>query len=108
MSQLDSRINKLRVVYRRREPPPERATSFDSMRLTFAEQIELSDLLRHVAPLPGERWDFDALSVEQLARAAELTNKGEGRPPSPAYHYMKHRDPGIGPCLCAACLANDA
>ncbi len=104
MSQLDSRINKLRVVYRRREPPSV-PSAFDPMRLSFAEQIELDDLLRPLAPLPGERWDLDSLSVEQLERAAELTNKAEGLPPSPAYRYMKHRDPGIGPCLCAACLA---
>jgi len=101
---LDRRLNRLQLVYRRREPPPVRATSFDAKRLSFAEQIELDDLLRPLAPLHGERWDLDSLSVEQLERATELTRKAEGEGPPAAYHYMKHRDPGMGPCLCAACL----
>ena len=102
---LDRRLNRLQLVYRRREPPPGPGTSFDPQRLSFAEQIELDDLLRPLAPLPGERWDLDSLTDEQLERAAELTRKAEGLPPSPAFRYMRHRDPGIGPCLCAACLA---
>ncbi len=107
MSQLDARINKLRVVYRRREPPAASGAAFDPMRLTFGEQIELDDLLRHVAPLPGEGWGaaLESLSVEELERAVELTRKGEGLAPTAPSRYMKHRPPTVGECWCAECLA---
>ena len=107
MTTMGKRLDRLTLVYRRPEPPSG-PSAFDATRLSLAERVELDDVLRHVAPLPGKGWDFDSLSVEQLERAVELTNKAEGLAPSAPFLYMKHRDPGIGPCLCMACLANDA
>lgn len=105
VSRLDTRINKLRIVYRAKPTPDPTASDFNVGRLSLSEQIELDDLVGHLTPVPSQQWDFASLSLEQLERVAELTNKAKGKPPSPAYRYMKHRDPGIGPCLCEACLA---
>ncbi|MBA3518939.1 MAG: hypothetical protein H0T75_15165 [Rhizobiales bacterium] len=104
---LDKRLDRLTLVYRRRELSPASGTAFDSMRLSFAEQIELDDLLRPLAPLPGEGWGaaLESLSTEELERAVELTRKASGEGPSAPYRYMSHRPPTVGECLCAECLA---
>lgn len=82
----------------RRPVPPPAPTTFDSHRLTPREMAELDELLGPIAPLPGERWDLKGLTLEQVERATDLMNKAHGIAPSPAYPYMAHRDPGIGPC----------
>ena len=101
---LARRLDRLSVVYRAPRPARGPASEFDATRLSFAEQAELDDLLRPPEPLPGERVDLQGLTDEQLDRAHELLRKAHGLPPEPAYDYMPHRDPGIGPCRCAACL----
>lgn len=58
-------------------------TSFDPRRLSFAEQIELDDLLRPLAPLPGERWNLEPLTIAQLERAHTLVAKGHGSEAEP-------------------------
>lgn len=103
MTTIEKRLDRLRLVSRR--PPPRGPSSFDPTRLSFAEQIELDDLLAPLAPVPGQEWDLEPLTTEQLARSAELMRKAEGRPPEPAYFGMPHRDCGIGPCRCVACDA---
>lgn len=102
MPTLETRLDRLRLVYRRPAPRTESST-FDPTRLTMREQYELDSLLAPLAPLPGEHWDFGPLTDAQLERSAELTRKAHGTPPPPAYRYMLHRDPGIGPCRCADC-----
>ncbi len=106
MTTRETRLDRLKQVYRHREPSAS-GTAFDPTRLSFAEQVELDGLLRHVAPLPGERWGaaLESLSNEELDRAVVLTRKAEGLAPSEPYLYMQHRPPTEGECLCAACLA---
>jgi len=106
MPSIETRLDRLRLVYRLPALRTGRST-FDPTRLSFAEQIELDDLLRPLAPLPGERWSLDPLTDAQLDRSSELTNKAHGIPPSPPYRSMPHRDPGIGPCRCADCEPTD-
>ena len=73
---LTRRLDRLATVRPRAVTVP--ATSFDARRLSFAEQIELDDLLRPLAPLPGERWDLEPLTLTQLERAHTLVAKGHG------------------------------
>ena len=83
MSRLGQRVGSLEA----RPPPPApapAAAAFDPARLTFAEQVELDDLLGPLAPLPGERWDLDPLSTAQLERAHALVIKGHGLGEGPA------------------------
>jgi hypothetical protein len=105
---LDQRVDRLTVVYRRETPSA--PSPFDATRLSSAEQIELEGVLRNVEPLPGKGWGaaLESLSNEALDRAVDLTRKAEGLAPTAPFLYMKHRDPGIGPCLCAVCIARDA
>ena len=81
MSRLGQRVGSLEA----RPPPPARApaAAFDPGRLTFAEQVELGDLLRPLALLPGEHWDLDPLSTAPLERAHALVAKGHGRGEGP-------------------------
>jgi len=102
MPTIGARLDRLRLVYHRPEPPAG-PTTFDPTRLTMREQDELDTLLAPIAPLPGERWNLEPLTAEQLDRSLDLMNKAHGVPPSPAYVGMRHRDPGIGPCRCPAC-----
>ncbi len=85
---------------RRPAPPP---SSFDPARLGPREQGELDELLALATPRPGARWDWSALSDEQLERTSDLVNKGHGIAASPAYYGMPHRPPGIGECRCVDC-----
>ena len=77
---LDRRVGALEA--RPSPPAPARTaaptSTFETARLSFAEQVELDDLLRPLAPLPGEVWELDPLTVAQLERAHALVAKGHG------------------------------
>jgi len=77
VSRLGRRIGCLEA----RWPPPTAAfqSVFDTTRLSPAEQVELDDLLRPLAPLPGERWNLAPLTMAQLDRAHQLVAKGHER-----------------------------
>ncbi len=94
------RLLKLERRLPRRPPPSPALAGFDSSRLTMREQYELDQLYAHLAPLPGERPDFDVLTTPQVERMSQLTDKAYGVEPPRAYAYMRHRDAGSGPCLC--------
>lgn len=100
MPTLQTRLDRLRLVYRRPEPRP---SAFDAARLTPAEWEELDGILAPLATLSGAPLPIDRLTDAQLDRACELSRKGDGLPPEPAYFGMRHRDAGIGPCRCAGC-----
>ena len=79
MRGIGTRLDRLAAAHRRRGSAPPSPSAFDAARLTFAEQVELDDLLRPLAPLPGEPWDLEPLSAAQLERAHQLVSKGHGR-----------------------------
>ena len=95
----DRRLSRLTLMYGKPAPPAPSASSFDAERVDPFDHVALSSLIGF---RDGEV-DLDALSVEQLGRVEELTRKAHGLPPAPAYDYMPHRDPRIGPCRCADC-----
>ena len=103
MSVTRTRLRLIEGRLARRPAPPPAPTGFDPYRLTPREMAELDELLALVPRRPGERWDLEPLTNDQLERMTELTEKAHGVPSSPAFFGMRHRDPGVGECKCVAC-----
>ena len=88
-------------AHRRRRPPPPAPSTFDAARLRPRERHELDRLLAPHAPRPGESWNLDGLSVEELEQVCALVRKGHGLPAPAPFAYMAHRPASLGPCWCA-------
>ncbi len=74
---MERRLDRLDVVYRRREPQPARRT-YDVSALDMYEKYELDQLLARLeglAPRPNGRADLSPLSDDELDRLCEFAEK---------------------------------
>lgn len=79
MPTLETRLDRLRLVYCRPDPEPE-PPSVDPDALTFREQVALDDLLARVGRRPNGRADFGDLSDAEFDRFDDLYRRYTGAP----------------------------